>query len=189
MYKKCFSIPQWKSDKINDSYKVIIRKKLIKNPKNKYYRLNGYTDLVIDENGFNFLLDNYPHLVKKLTEVDRDKLSRIEYWGDRKIDIKVKGKYEYFYHQNELIKKEKIGFKFLGLSEYGDQTFWDTSKQHIEYTLQFGGFFGNKSPNKLIRFTKKDLNKTFDKQYFENIKIGIGGIKYGRILSKEENKW
>ena len=86
-------------------------------------------------------------------------------------------------------KKNKIGSTFLGLSEYGDQTFWNTSKQQIEYTLQFMGLCGNKNPNKLMRFTKKDLNKTIDKQYFENIKIGVGGIKYGSRLSKEENKW
>ena len=190
MYKKCFSIPFEKDKEIRNNYSVLMPKNKIKNPTNRYFKSN-INKLVIDCNGLEFLKINYPLLLKNLKEIDKSEFSSEMIWGGDKIDIRVKGKYEYYYYRKngELKEKKPIGDKLLGISEWGDLTFWNTSKQIIEYTLHFGGFFGNKSPNKLIRFTKKDLNKNFDRQYFENIKIGISGVKYGRVLSKEENKW
>ena len=190
MYKKCFSLPIEKSEEIRNNYTVLIPKNKIKNPINKYYKHNRHK-LVIDCNGLEFLKINYPLFFYKLKEIDKSEFNGEMVWDGDEIDIRVKGKYEYYYYRKDgkLKEKKPIGDKCLGLSKWGDPTFWNTSKQIIEHQLNFVGLMGNRKPNKLLRFKREDLNEMFDPQYFENTKITIGGKWFGSVLSKEENKW
>jgi hypothetical protein len=207
MYKKCFS------EKMNNQYYdelnhyiVYIREKQIKNPKIDYYKLNWKEVnplLIIDENGMNFLKDNYPHLKQRLSKVDKSEFNETIIYKDVKlkngntisdtITKKVVGyKFISYNSKNKIIEEENYKEKLLGIDKLGNQIYWNSQKQIIINHTQYLGNSGNRfyqHPNHRLRLKKKDLQRLFNPQYFENIKIGENGKWIGKVLPKEERNW
>ena len=207
MYKKCFSekMNNQYYDELNH-YTVYIREKQIKNPKIDYYKLNWKEVnplLIIDENGMNFLKDNYPHLKQKLSKVDKSKFNEIIIYSDVKlkngnttsdtITKKVVGyKFISYNSKNEIIEEENYKDKLLGIDYLGNLTFWDSQKQIVIHQRNKIGLMGNRYyqfPNNDLKFTKDKMKKLFNPQYFENLKITTNGKMIGKWLPKEERDW
>lgn len=144
MYKKCFT------DRITDkyvnemeSYNVWIGNNKIETPKIKYYKLKGklsFQILIIDENGMNFLIDNYPSFIKYgIVEIKDEKLiidtyymsednpksyyvgklkDETNYGENRKNEDLKNGVIRYYVKNNWVVDNEKIEVLLDGYKEY-----------------------------------------------------------------------
>jgi hypothetical protein len=182
MYKKIYS------EKIDDRYKeemndltVYVRENQIENPIIKYFKLNKNPIcndiLIINQNGFNFLEDNYPIYNWGLEEIKDEEIITDNYvWinGDVEMEIKIvlKGYKEYHYDsENNLIEKKDYSDNLLGIDKWGNLTFWDNQKQTVIHQKQFIGSSGNLNFNyKRIKLTKNNIKNYFNDYYFEETK-------------------
>ena len=144
MYKKIYNERMDKEywDEMN-SLKTLERKIQIKNPKIKYYKVNFNTPsdriLVINENGMNFLKDNYPIDSWGMEEVKDKKIVIQNYfWSEenpksyyigklkdgtnyglnRKIIDKKKGVIRYYVKNNWVLNNEKVEVVLKDYKEY-----------------------------------------------------------------------
>lgn len=184
MYKKCY-VEKVDSEFENEMEKlsVYVRKNQIKNPKVKYYKLKGKFDfqrLLIDENGMNFLIDNYPYLVDKLVEVNKNDTNSVEWWDNEKIDVMINElnyEYEYYNSKNTLINTKPIIDKLLGIDEFGNVVYWNVKKQIVVHQKQFIGGSGTMySNNKRVKINKKGLNNFFNDFYYK----WVQNVLFGR---------
>ena len=153
-------------DREESEVTILIRKNQIKNPKIKYYKptkhsLSKDKILVIDENGMNFLKDNYPIDKWGLKEVKDEKivLPKSVYWNVTNSKSYYIGKHkdgtDYGEHRKK-IDKEK------GVIRYYVKNNWNVVNEKVEVILKGYKQYHYDSNGRLLM-----------EEYYKDIPMGI----------------